>query len=1147
MCRRLHRLIRSVLTTAILIWIGTFPAGAQEEQDPKIRELTERRAKEIIQEVLKKKDFKNLTDAYGKVLAAFRREFGATHPLVIQQTENVAKHMYKKGAYNEARNLFQQLVEALTEAEGDDHPSTLLALNNLAIALVTLADHTNALAIQRRIVEALRKNLGEEHLDTLTAKGNLAATLLVVGDLAESRDYHEQVLEAQNRILGTKHPDTLSTKVNLAITLKALGDLTSALVLQEENLKILNEILGPEHADTLRAKGHLASTLESLGELVRARTLQEEVLEARNRTLGDKHPDTLKARANLAVSLYSLGDFEGARVLQEEVLIDRRQILGEHHPDTWKAKANLAISLQALGDLAGARKYQEEDLKSVRQALGEEHLDTLKAKTNLALTLVALDDLASAGVLQEEVVEARSRILGERHLDTLTAAANLAVTLSSLGELAAARTLQVRTLETLSQLFGDEHPDSLRVKANLAITLKAMGALADARQREKELFETFNRILGKEHPETLQMLNNLAISHEEDGDLEKACNLYEKIVEIRRSMHGESYLPTTEEEAKTFLGLGRVYRATGRLAEAQDAFRFALDTIEAQAQLVDLSDEARSRYRALFQDIYHNALEVALDRGTAGQGLLLSERYRTGSIHALLRTNHAGGIPKVPSDTKPELRKLAADYDAITRVKARLHPSRNPEEFRRQADRQIKLRWQREVIQARLLQEYLQGYQPLELEEIRAQVDPGVVLLVYSVGSDQSRLVVMPWEGDLKNFKIDIKRSALWRQVKRFRDLLAPKIFEDSNPDVCDIVGRWLFEKLIGNAYSSIESADRLLILADGPLHYLPFGALVRPKRIPGTWHYLTQHRPIHTVQSVAVYAELRNRRPRVTRIADSTSERTLWVGFGDPVCSVQVSELNKEIEKNGEPSQVSELIFDSEAQGDGRRTLNCGDNRTICGMLKRLPNTRKEVDGIRRRLPKATSRIYLGEQATEDQARVDVRDAHWIHFATHGFALSYVPEFAVDPMDSFLALSLFDEDELKQRQLKHNGLLQAWEIVDLKLAADLVVLSACQTAIGEDRGGDGLISLSRAFQVAGARSVLASLWAVNDQSTAELMIRFYKHLLAGKSKDVALQEAQKEFIAGPIEIVGEDGKTVLHDFSHPYHWAAFQLIGDWQ
>ena len=146
--------------------------------------------------------------------------------------------------------------------------------------------------------------------------------------------------------------------------------------------------------------------------------------------------------------------------------------------------------------------------------------------------------------------------------------------------------------------------------------------------------------------------------------------------------------------------------------------------------------------------------------------------------------------------------------------------------------------------------------------------------------------------------------------------------------------------------------------------------------------------------------------------------------------------------------------------------------------------------------------------------------------------------------MNSFLVFSVPDEFH----EGVDNGLLQVWEIYEsVRLQADLVVLSACETALGEEQRGEGLISLARAFQYAGARSVVASLWSVADQTTAELMIRFYRHLRSGLPKDEALRAAQLEFIRGPIEMEDADGNNVLKDAAAPYYWAGFQVFGDWQ
>lgn len=190
---------------------------------------------------------------------------------------------------------------------------------------------------------------------------------------------------------------------------------------------------------------------------------------------------------------------------------------------------------------------------------------------------------------------------------------------------------------------------------------------------------------------------------------------------------------------------------------------------------------------------------------------------------------------------------------------------------------------------------------------------------------------------------------------------------------------------------------------------------------------------------------------------------------------------------------------------------------------LVSLPATRSEVKAISDLFPGA--RVLVGPDATEESIKTLAPQARRLHFAGHGLLDEKFP------LNSALALSIPEKPE----EGRDNGLLQAWEIFEeLRLDADLVTLSACDSGLGKEMGGEGMVGLVRAFQFAGARSVLASLWSVSDVSTADLMKRFYSHLRAGKTKDEALRAAQ-------IELIQSQG------FAHPYHWAAFELAGDWR
>jgi CHAT domain-containing protein len=284
-----------------------------------------------------------------------------------------------------------------------------------------------------------------------------------------------------------------------------------------------------------------------------------------------------------------------------------------------------------------------------------------------------------------------------------------------------------------------------------------------------------------------------------------------------------------------------------------------------------------------------------------------------------------------------------------------------------------------------------------------------------------------------------------------------------------------------------IARADRLLILADGPLHQVPFAALADPTS-PGQNRYLVQAKPVFTAASATVFAGIRKQR--------EPQRKARLLAFGDP---------------------------DYRASGSGAASL-VRSLRERGLELSPLPGSRAEVETLKGLYP-VGARIYVGSEAREERARGAGSEPSLLHFASHALADE------ASPLDSSLVLTL----PASWKPGQPNGLLQAWEILEqVRIDADLVTLSACGTALGQEISGEGMIGLTRAFQYAGARSVLASLWSVNDLSTADLMGRFYRRLREGESKDVALRAAQ-------VEMLGSA------QFSHPALWAAFQLSGDWK
>jgi CHAT domain-containing protein len=200
------------------------------------------------------------------------------------------------------------------------------------------------------------------------------------------------------------------------------------------------------------------------------------------------------------------------------------------------------------------------------------------------------------------------------------------------------------------------------------------------------------------------------------------------------------------------------------------------------------------------------------------------------------------------------------------------------------------------------------------------------------------------------------------------------------------------------------------------------------------------------------------------------------------------------------------------------------------------LPAAREEVEAVGA-LFGDRARVWLGAAATEERAHQIGQSPRYVHFATHGFVNERFP------LDSGLLLACPRDPDMDAE----NGVLQAWEVFErVRLNADLVTLSACDTALGKQVVGEGIVGLTRAFQYAGAQSVLASLWSVADESTSLLMRAFYANLQGGMSKDEALRQAQLVLLGGRARV----GTETVQDQSrlqHPYYWAAFELFGDWR
>jgi len=943
-------------------------------------------------------------------------------------------------------------------------------------------------ALRRALAASQRAS--SESLDVAAILNGLGLLARYRGDLAAAEDLHHRSLAIQEKLA----PESLNVAMslnNLGIVAWTRGDLATA----EDSVSLslaIKEKLAPESLSVASSLASLGMVARDRGDLAAAEDFHRRALSIEERLV----PESLAVASelnSLGIVAKTRGDLATAEGLYRRALRLHEKLA----PDSLHVASslnNLGTVARDRGDLATAEDLFRRSL-AITERLAPKSLEVARGLNNLGRVARDRGDLANA-----EDFFRRSLAIHERLAPESLAVAGNLTSLGSVarnrGDVAAAEDFYRRALRLQEKLA----PDSLSVARslnNLGIVARDRGDLAAA----EDLYRRSLAIKGKLAPDSLEVaivLANLGDLAEKQGDQAEAARYLGESLRIFRRL-----APGSTNEAEVLYSLGALELKLGRKASAADYWRQAIDSLEAQQGRLGGSQESRTGFAAQYADWYREYSALLVELGRPAEAFHLLERSRARGLLALLAERDLVLATDIPEELERERKIADADYD---RAQARLgeQAASNQAAIERIAAEMRDIRRRQDDIRERVRQASphlgsLFYPEPLDLAGARAALDPGTLLLVYSLGETSGHLfLVGPGRDDFRVVGLPVARQDLAEQVERLRlAIRAAAASGDSRlAEAVRATASALSETVLGPAAGAIASAERLLIVPDGPLHVLPFAALADPGSREFRW--LVEAKPIHSVVSMTVYQELLGWR-------HPTGETARMVAFGDPIY----------------PSAVA-----------GR----------VRGALAPLPATRAEVEALAALAPEATV-AYLGREATEGRAKALGRDVGAVHFACHGVLDERFP------LDSGLALSLPEQaPDIHAADRDDNGLMQAWEVFEtVRLDADLVTLSACETAMGKEMGGEGLVGLTRAFEYAGARSVLASLWSVADESTATLMESFYRHWRAGLAKDEALRQAQRDLIRGPVPVPGGADSDRRLDASQPFFWAAFQLYGDWR
>ncbi|MEG4920077.1 CHAT domain-containing protein, partial [Microcoleus sp. F10-D1] len=570
------------------------------------------------------------------------------------------------------------------------------------------------------------------------------------------------------------------------------------------------------------------------------------------------------------------------------------------------------------------------------------------------------------------------------------------------------------------------------------------------------------------------------------------------------------------EEAHILYNQAILNRQQNNLAAAKTPIETAINIIEnLRTQIA--SQELRQSYFARNQDYYQFYIDLLMqlhqknpDQGYDAQAFHASERARARSLLELLSEASANirqGVDSQLLAQEQNLQQQLSDFQ--TRKYQIVSAQSTPEavnEIQQKIDTVLKELAQIEAKIRASSPRYaaLKYPEPLNLQQIQQQViDDNTLLLEYSLGEERSYLWAVT-KTSFTSYELP-SRTEIETTAKNFRDTLTKPTTRTSPQMVAESAG--LLSQMILAPVASELGNKRLLIVADGALQYIPFGALTLEK---SEAPLIVKHEIVN-LPSASTLAILR--RDMATR---QPAPKTIAL-FADPVFSTDDERL-----KGTSTSPVTKNQTVENLPVEAQQLQRSASEAEI--YWTRLPFSRTEAEQILALVPDDLEKQALDFTANRTTAtNPDLSQYRIVHFATHGFANSKHPEL------SGLVLSLVDEKGTLQ-----NGYLRLNDIFNLNLPAELVVLSACQTGLGKDIKGEGLVGLTRGFMYAGAPRVVVSLWSVDDRVTSELMTRFYKKMLQDKlAPAAALRSAQIEVLQLP-------------QWQSPYYWAAFGLQGEW-
>lgn len=1108
-----------------------------------------------------------------EIIELRRRTQGTENAEYALALNNVAQLLFSKSRFDEAERLYREAVKIFEESVGTEREEYAVIVGNLGLLLISRADPAAAEPYLRKASEVYERLYGRSNPAYARSLFQLAMLLHREGKFDEASSHYEVAIGTWRELQLTRHPEYAQALIafgRLRLIQYQLDDAEAAF---REALEVVEATVGRDHHRYAVALKELARFHTTRAAYAEAEALFREALETMRRAVGEEDQEYLETLSELARMNVEKGNHAAAESIMRDVVAIQRRVHGPGHPTYASAVNTLAFILAGEAKYAEAEPLFREAIEIGRRHPEVDRPNYAAALNNYAQLLVAIGNFSAAIPLFLESIEVERALHGTEHPMYARAVNNLAWFYHSLGKDDEAEPLFREAVGILAATVGTVHPEYATAIANLAASLRNLGRGDEAISIMRESVEILRGAVGERHPSFALQLNNLAVGLMESGEPEVAETIFADALEIGLQLFG----PHHPDNIRVLLNMGALNSALGRPDSARVLIQRAL---EAQQQLLEqvfsfTSERGMLAYAGTAQMGLFFFLTILdehpLDDAASALHWVLA---RKGAVLSALSTYRqveriAAADPEVAATISQlhQTRKLLTDLtlnplagvppDSLTQLISSLNERREVLEVSLQRtlsahlgrdegsgtlgspDRGQTVDGLRRTLPAGgALVEFVR-YFKLDLNsgrrEVRLPVPHYAALVLQADGP--VRWVPLGEAEEVERAVRDLRTAHMGCESGERSTFCSESSYKATAEEA--------YLRIFDALEPHLEGVEQLFLSPDGELNQVPFGALVDL----GGQYLIERFR-------IAYLSSGRD----LLRQQDGGKRAAGTVVFAGPSFDVIPAA------KGGAPGEVGRS--GQRAQGDVAygTTLRSSAAPEALRSLKweELPGALAEADDVKMAL-EGTERgpitIHTGERATEDSFKA-TRAPRILHLATHGF---FIPERELSPEERAQCLAAGTEpgqasslesgmgrgiERLRcaENPLLRSGIVLAganavgaadaaedgWvlaeEIATLDLAGtELVVLSACETGLGDLKNGEGVYGLRRAFQLAGAEKILMSLFKVPDSATRDLLAGFYRSLAAGVSAEEALRESQLEL-------------RTKHP--HPFYWASFVLVG---